>query len=170
MSHGILKLLISWKARKVRFTSNFKNDDDKYTITKHSPVGSCNWIPRKWKNYLRTVTCSNSRWGIWQNIELYTCKHDPKKPPQYEQQWKSCSPLRKERILTFSCIYDPLYGRETYHIVTNEQEGTKIVPQKDEVEDITLFFFNAFKVTGARKLYPRIRWHYSGISIKRIQK
>ena len=76
----------------------------------------------------------------------------------------------KKGIFTFSCIYDPVYSRETDRIVTREKEETKIVPRKDEVDDIISFFYNAFKGEGARKLFPRIRRHYTGISIKRIQK
>ena len=77
----------------------------------------------------------------------------------------------KKGIFTFSCIYDPVYsGRETDRIVTREKEATKIVPRKDEVDDIISFFYNAFRGEGARKLFRRIRWHYTGISIKRIQK
>ena len=76
----------------------------------------------------------------------------------------------KKGICTFSCIYDPVYSRETDRIVTREKEETKIEPRKDEVDDIISFFYNAFKGEGARKLFPRIRRHYTGISIKRIQK
>ena len=76
----------------------------------------------------------------------------------------------KKGIFTFSCIYDPAYRRETDQIVTRVKEATKIVRRKDEVDDIISFFYNAFKGEGARKLFPRIRRHYTGISIKRIQK
>ena len=44
------------------------------------------------------------------------------------------------------------------------------MPRKDDVDDIISFFYNAFKGEGARKLFPRIRRHYTGINIKRIQK
>ena len=55
--------------------------------------------------------------------------------------------------------------------VAREKEASKIVPRKDEVDDIIPFFYNAFKGEGARiKLFPRIRRHYNEISIKRIQK
>ena len=73
---------------------------------------------------------------------------------------KVCHFLRKG-IFTFSCIYDPVYSRETDRIVTREKETTKIVPQKDEIDDIISFFYNAFKGEGARKLFPRIRRHYT---------
>ena len=76
----------------------------------------------------------------------------------------------KKGIFTFSCIYDPVYSRETDRIVTREKEERKIVPWKDEVDDIISFFYNPFKGEGARKLFPWIRWHYTEISIKRIQK
>ena len=45
-----------------------------------------------------------------------------------------------------------------------------MVPRKGEVEDIISLFYNTFKGEGARKLFHRIRRHYTGISIKRIQK
>ena len=76
----------------------------------------------------------------------------------------------KKGIFTFSCIYDPVYSRENDRIVTREKEATMIVPRKGEVDDIISFFYNAFKGEGARKLFPRIRRHYTVISIKRIQK
>ena len=76
----------------------------------------------------------------------------------------------KKGIFTFSCIYDPVYSRENDLIVATEKEATIIMPRKDEVDDIISFFYNAFKGEGARKLFPRIRRHYPGISIQRIQK
>ena len=76
----------------------------------------------------------------------------------------------KKGIFTFSCIYDPVYSRENDRIATREKEATMIVPRKGEVDDIISFFYNAFKGEGARKLFPRIRRHDTGISIKRIQK
>ena len=76
----------------------------------------------------------------------------------------------KKGIFTFSCIYDPVYSRENDQIVTREKEATKIVPRKDEVDDVISFFYSAFKGEGARRLFPRIRRDYTGISIKRIQK
>ena len=42
--------------------------------------------------------------------------------------------------------------------------------RKDEVDDIVSFFYNAFEAQGASKLFSRIRQHYNGKSIKRIQK
>ena len=45
-----------------------------------------------------------------------------------------------------------------------------MVPRKSEVDDIISLFYNAFKGEGARKLFHRIRRHYTGISIKKIQK
>ena len=44
------------------------------------------------------------------------------------------------------------------------------MPRKDEVDDIVSFFYNAFKAEVARKPFSRIRRHYNGTSIKRIQK
>ena len=43
------------------------------------------------------------------------------------------------------------------------------MPQKGEVDDIISFFYNAFKGEVARKLFSRIRRHYTEISIKRIR-
>ena len=43
------------------------------------------------------------------------------------------------------------------------------MPRKYEVDDIISFLYNAFKGEGARKIFPRIRRHYTGITIKRIQ-
>ena len=76
----------------------------------------------------------------------------------------------KKGTFNFSCIYDPVYSRENDRIVTREKEATMIVPRKGEVDDIISFFYNAFKGEGARKLFPRIRRHCTGISTKRIQK
>ena len=42
------------------------------------------------------------------------------------------------------------------------------MPRKDEVDDIISFFYNAFKGDGTT--LSRIRRHYTGINIKRIQK
>ena len=63
--------------------------------------------------------------------------------PQYEQQRKKGLPLPKKGIFTFSCIYDPIYSRETDRIVTRENEARKIVPRKD---DIISFFSMLSKV------------------------
>ena len=42
------------------------------------------------------------------------------------------------------------------------------MPQKDQLDDIISFLYNYFKGEGVRKLFSRIRRHYTGISIKRI--
>ena len=65
----------------------------------------------------------------------------------------------KKGIFTFSCIYDPVYSRETDGIVTSEKGATKIVPRRDEVDDIISFFYNTFKGEGAREPSPGIRRH-----------
>ena len=52
----------------------------------------------------------------------------------------------KKGIFTFSCSYDPVYSREINRIVTREKGATKIVPRKDEVDDIISFFYNVSKV------------------------
>ena len=101
---------------------------------------------------------------------MFTCKYDSKMSPQYEQQQKKVYYFLKKSIFTFSCIYDPVYSRETDRIVTREKGGAKIVSPKDEVDDIISFFYSAFKGEGECKLFPRIRLYYTGISIKRIQK
>ena len=76
----------------------------------------------------------------------------------------------KKGIFTFSCIYHLVYSRETDRILIRGKETAKIVTRKDEVDDIISFFYNAFRGESAHKLFPRIRRHYTGISIKRIQK
>ena len=99
---------------------------------------------------------------------MFTCKYDSKMSPQYEQQQKKVYYFLKKSIFTFSCIYDPVYSRETDRIVTRKKGGTKIVPRKDEIDHIISLFYSAFKGEGERKLFPRIRRYYTGISIKRI--
>ena len=42
------------------------------------------------------------------------------------------------------------------------------MPRKDQLDDIISFLYNYFKGEGVRKLFSRIRRHYTGISIKRI--
>ena len=54
--------------------------------------------------------------------------------------------LLKKGIFTSSGIYDPVYSNQTDRIVTRRKGATKIVPRKDEVDDIISFFYNAFKV------------------------
>ena len=51
-----------------------------------------------------------------------------------------------------------------------QKTWSNTVHRKDEVDDIVSFFYNAFKAQGASKLFSRIRQHYNGKSIKRIQK
>ena len=135
----------------------------------------------KWKAYLRrerrsvathwTVTCRNWRWGVWRNIELSARKCDSKMLPQYQQQRKKGLLLPKEvYIHFFTYLWSCIYSRETDRIFTREKGSTKIVPRKEKVDDIISFFCNAFKGEGECKLFPRIRRHYTGISVKRMQK
>ena len=45
-----------------------------------------------------------------------------------------------------------------------------IIPQKCEIDKIVSFFYHTYKNEGTRKMQPRIKRFYTGISIKRIQK
>ena len=63
-----------------------------------------------------------------------------------------------------------MYGCEKDRVVTTDEENPKIVPQKGEIDKIVSFFYHTYKGEGARKIQPRIKRFYTGISIKRIQK
>ena len=63
-----------------------------------------------------------------------------------------------------------MYGCEKDRVVAADEENPKIVPQKGETDKIVSFFYNTYKGEGARKIQPRIKRFYTGISIKRIQK
>ena len=61
-------------------------------------------------------------------------------------------------------------GCEKDGAVTTDEENKKIVPQKGGINKIVSFFYHTYKGDGARKVQPRIKRFYTGISIKRIQK
>ena len=63
-----------------------------------------------------------------------------------------------------------MYGCEKDRVVTKDEENPKIVPQNGEIDKIVSFFYHTYKGEGARKIQPRIKRFYIGISIKRIQK
>ena len=64
----------------------------------------------------------------------------------------------------------PVYGCEKDRVVTTDVENQKLVHQKGEIDKIVSFFYHMYKGEGARKIQPRIKRFYTGISIKRIQK
>ena len=76
----------------------------------------------------------------------------------------------KEGIYGFSHINDPVYGCEKDRVVTTDEGNPKIVPKKGEIDKIVSFFYHTYKGEGGRKIQPRIKRFYTGISIKRIQK
>ena len=76
----------------------------------------------------------------------------------------------KKGIYGFAHIKDPVYGCEKDRVVTTHEENPKIVPQKGEIDKIVSFFYHTYKDEGARKIQPRIKRFYTGVSIKRIQK
>ena len=55
-------------------------------------------------------------------------------------------------------------------IVLSQQMKKIRIPQKGEIDKIVSFFYHTYKGEGARKIQPRIKRFYTGISIKRIQK
>ena len=76
----------------------------------------------------------------------------------------------KKGIYGFAHINDPAYGCDKDRGVIADEENPKIVPQKGEIDKIVSFFYHTYKGEGARKIQPRIKRFYTGISIKRIQK
>ena len=63
-----------------------------------------------------------------------------------------------------------MYGCEKDRVVKTDEENPKIVPEKSEIDKIVSFFYHTYKGEGVRKIQPRIKRFYTGISIKRIQK
>ena len=76
----------------------------------------------------------------------------------------------KKGIYGFACINDPVYDCEKDRVVTTDEENPKIVLQKGEIDKIVSFFYHTYKGERARKMQPRIKRFYTGISIKRIPK
>ena len=73
-------------------------------------------------------------------------------------------------IYEFAGINDPAYGCQKDRVFTTDEENPKIVPKKGEIDEIVSFVDYAYRGEGARKIQPRIKSFYTGISIKRIQK
>ena len=86
----------------------------------------------------------------------------------YDQRWKKIHRVLNKGIYGFAHIYDPVYGCEKDRV--KDEENPKIVPQKGEIDQIVSFFYHTYKGEGARKIQPRIKRFFTGISIKRIQK
>ena len=76
----------------------------------------------------------------------------------------------KKGVYGFAHISDPVYGCEKDRVIITDEGNPKIVPQKGEIDKIVSFFYHTYKGEGARKIQPRIKRFYTGISIKRIQK
>ena len=88
----------------------------------------------------------------------------------YEQRRKKIYRLLKKGIYEFTRITDPVYGCEKESAVATDKENPKIVLLKGEIDKIVSFFCHTYKREGARKIQPRIKRFYTGISSKRIQK
>ena len=73
-------------------------------------------------------------------------------------------------IYEFAGINDPAYGCQKDRVFTTDEENPKIVPKMGEIDEIVSFVDYAYRGEGARKIQPRIKRFYTGISIKRIQK
>ena len=76
----------------------------------------------------------------------------------------------KKGVYGFAHFSDPVYGCEKDCVIITDEGNPKIVPQKGEIDQIVSFFYHTYKGEGARKIQPRIKRFYTGISIKRIQK
>ena len=88
----------------------------------------------------------------------------------YEQRRKIIYRVLKKSIYEFSRINDPVDGCEKDSVVATDKENPKIVLLKGEIDKIVSFFCHTYKREGARKIQPRIKRFYTGISSKRIQK
>ena len=88
----------------------------------------------------------------------------------YEQRRKIIYRVLKKSIYEFARINDPVYGCEKDSVVATDEENPKIVLLKGEIDKIVSFFCHTYNREGARKIQPRIKRFYTGISSKRIQK
>ena len=88
----------------------------------------------------------------------------------YEQRRKIIYRVLKKSIYEFARISDPVYGCERDSVVATDEENPKIVLLKGEIDKIVSFFCHTYKPEGARKIQPRTKRFYTGISSKRIQK
>ena len=100
---------------------------------------------------------------LWSKLML-NCRHI------MSNDEKKIYRVLKKGIYGFAHINDPVYGCEKDRVVTTDEGNPKIVPQKGEIDKIVSFFHHTYKGEGARKIQPRIKRFYTGISIKRIQK
>ena len=48
----------------------------------------------------------------------------------------------KKVVYEFARINDPVYGCEKDRVVTTDEENSKIVPQKGEIDKIVSFFYH----------------------------
>ena len=88
----------------------------------------------------------------------------------YEQRRKIIYRVLKKSIYEFARINNPVYGCEKDSVVATDEENPKIVLLKGEIDKIVSFFCHTYNREGARKIQPRIKRFYTGISSKRIQK
>ena len=100
---------------------------------------------------------------LWSKLML-KCRHI------MSDDEKNIYRVLKKDICEFARINDPVYGREKDRVVTRDEENPKTVPQKGDIDKIVSFFYHIYKGEGARKIQPRIKRLYTGISIKGIQK
>ena len=85
----------------------------------------------------------------------------------YEQQWKKFIGFCK-KVYEYARINNSVYGCGKDCVVTTDEENSKIVPQKGEINKTVSFFYHTYKGDGA--IQPRTKRLYTSISIKRIQK
>ena len=60
----------------------------------------------------------------------------------YGQRWKKVYRVLKKVVYEFARINDPVYGCEKDRVVTIDEENSKIVPQKGEIDKIVSFFYH----------------------------
>ena len=60
----------------------------------------------------------------------------------YGQRWKKVYRVLKKVVYEFVRINDPVYGCEKDRVVTIDEENSKIVPQKGEIDKIVSFFYH----------------------------
>ena len=75
--------------------------------------------------------------------------------------------ILKKGIYGFNRTNDPVYGCEKDRVVTTGEENPKIKPQKGEINKTVLVFYYKYK-SEAMSEVSRVKWFYTGISIKRI--
>ena len=60
----------------------------------------------------------------------------------YGQRWKKVYRVLKKVVYESARINDPVYGCEKDRVVTIDEENSKIVPQKGEIDKIVSFFYH----------------------------